>query len=34
MKDQASITLAMLGPICVSKFHEDIIMFHVNNESE
>ncbi len=34
MKDQALVTLAMVGPISVSTFHEDIIMFHVNNETE
>ncbi len=34
MKHQALVILAMVGPINVNTFHEDIIMFHVNNETE
>lgn len=34
MKDQALVTLVVVGPIDVSTFHEDIIMFHVNNETK
>ncbi len=34
MKDQALVTLAIVVPISVITFHEDIVMFHVNNETK